>query len=837
MRRWQPRNLLRIMVDLKILEASGLTEANLKAWFAIDPLILKPGTPGLETETDDVQKRANLIWRIRSRVDEGRNRNFADYRTYAALDNAWDTPFRQVSPTLIQNFLDSNPNDENVYKQLQSWGLTNMISTRVDPKTQKEIKTLNLPVFFNIFVPLVRSYVTIRWAKIVNDRMLTPFFKYEPIKQTALLAAKCEAITDRMQIMASQYGYFDVMKQATLKMLHYGMCLQLPRNEWHWEEQQKYADEMDVIIKKAKAVGEVIEACVREGIEYDLPHISRTFLDISYPAYTINYDYGCEFYGYWAIRRWRSIRDNPSYWNRDKVSLGTVDLIGSNALFFQSVYQACTMTSLPCAVIPPPTPDGNLAAAEMGVGSPGSDRERAVARLYYGTEMGDQGVLVNQYFERLIPADNGMGSYKGPVWFRFLTAGDSGTILYCCPLPYAPGIYYGYDADESRTKNASLSLEVLPFQDHFSNMLSQILLTCKQNLANLAFIDEDQLLTGEGASKSKDVIDRIRNIGEQLFRSLNIFSYSSKRAAKMQAGPSRTGIPDVVQSFSFPKGNVQEMTNVLKTILDILERVLVMSSQEIAQAASHELRVDEVRNIQESTSSRLAFTATPVDIAMGAWKRQLYQGVMAYGDDDFWVHIPSDTPLVKEVLQKMGFTFVDHDKPSAGDRYIRALANKKTTAMNLWEFASMRDGRDRVDNAKLAMAMAQFVQSYMANPMTAQAIGAAQAIDLANYIAKLAGMPRDFKLRDMSPSPEQQQADAQAQLQTVIKEVLQKVEGEIKPLADMVDKNAMEIAVIFKALQLPLTDTHPANDSATPQSNAPAQAGGDAGVIPAPGVP
>lgn len=815
------------MVDLDRLKASGLTDENLKTWFNIDPLVVPKGDPGSPEE-----KRAALFHRLRSRTSEGRDRNFQDFKVHHALDKAWDTPFRQLSPTLVQEFLDQDPNEEKVYQAFQDWGMTNLIEEKTDAKTGKKVKSINVPVFFQIFVPLVRSYVTIRWAKIMNDRRLTPFFKFEPIKQTTVLNAKCEALTDRIQIISSQYGYFDVMKQAVLKMLHYGTCFQFPKMEWHWEEHEKLADEIDVAAgKKTPAgtpakVGDVVKQRSREGIPYHLPHPTRTFYDIAHGPYTFNYDYGCEFAGYWRIARYREIAGNAAFWNTNKIALGNVDLIGNNPLFFQTVYSACTLRSTAC-VPPPKAPDGNALAAEIGVGTASSDRERQLANLYYGTEHGDQGVMVTEYFERLIPADNGLGTYTGPVWMRFMLAGDSCTILYAAPLPYCPVIYYGYDADESRTKNPSLSLEVLPFQDHFSQILSQTILTCKQNLANMAFVDEDQLLTGDtSASKSREIIDKIQNIGEKLYRSLNIFSYSSKRAAKMQAGPARNGVPDVVQGFSFPKGNIQEMTNVLKTILDILERVLVMSSQEIAQAASHELRVDEVRNIQASTSSRLQFTATPVDIARDAWKRQLYSGLMAYGDDDFYAHIPSDAPLTKEMLTAMGFTFMDNDKPTASDRFVRVKVNKKKTAMNLWEFSSSRDGEDRLDSAKIAMAMAQFVQSYMANPMTAQAIGAAQAIELANYIARLAGLPRDFKLRDMSPSPQEQQAAAQQQLKQVVIDVLGVVNKEIKPIADLTERNAMELGVVFKRLGLPLVDNlNPANDSIGPSPDAGGQGG------------
>jgi hypothetical protein len=804
------------MISLELLQKHGLTEDNLKKWLAIDPLTLigsssvpsvggaTPAPKDKPSRTDvtsiaqtDHDKRIGMLQRHQSRIMESLGRNFSNFRVYYAVDQMWDQPLRSISPTLIKTFLgNQDPNSEEVYKAAENWGLTHLIETRKDPKTGKDIKTFNLPMFFEVVCPLVRSYVTIRLATIVNQRRLTPFFKYEPVSSTTAQSIRCKAITDRVQIESNQYGYFDVMKQAVLKMLMYSACYQFPKEEWHWEEQAKDADELDVLLERKKengepaSVGDEITVRTREGIRYHLPHPTRVIRDLAHGPYTLNYDCGCEYGGYWRIARYREIL-NSTFWNKEKIALGTVDLVSGNRLFFTTVYSACTLT-IPVRQTAK-QPDGPVLGAELGLGAGDLDRERQLATLYYGTQHGDQGVLVTEFFEKLVPADNGLGTYKHPVWFRFVYAGDCCTCLYAAPLPYCPIIYYGYDADESREKNASLAMEIAPFQDHFSNVLTQILHTAKENLANLTFVDTDQL--------DEDTLQKVRNMGDSYYRWLNIFGYSSRRAAR---GLNR--VADVVTRYDLPKGNVAELINVLREVLNILERVLVMSSQEIAQAASHELRVDEVRNIAQSTSNRLQFTATPVDIARDAWKRQLYQGLMAYSDPDWFAQIPAEVPLTKEALEKMGFNFEEPDLVHGRDRHIRARIKKHKTAVPLWEFASTRDGEDRIDNAKTAQSLALIVQSLLQNPMTAQAIGPDQALDLANNIMRLAGMPMDIKLRNMTPAvpPEQQQAQAQQQLQQVVQQVLGQVNQEIRPLLDETIKQGHEIALISRILGLPL---------------------------------
>jgi len=839
------------VIDLKLLEQKGINPDKLRAKLQPSGFnwVPKKGAwekdPGYMTHPtnepgeSDAERVHKLILRIRSRIQEGMTRNFQDFRVYYALDVAWDTPFRQITPTLISTFLDADPNDEKVYKAVQDWGLAHLIQNEKDPKTGKDVKTLNLPVFFSVVVPLVRAYVTIRWAKVMNDRRQFPYYKYEPAKNTTELSLKCEALSDRVQVMSSQYGYYDQDKQAVLKMLHYGLCLKFIKEAWHSEEQWKEADAQDVQAGAEKpdgnkaSIGDPIKVTTREGLRYHIPHPSRIFRDLAHGPWTFNYDCGCEYGGYWRIARYREIEQNPDFWNRDKIGFGAVDFVSGNRLFFTTVYSACTLT-IPVAQ-PDKQPEGPALGAGIGLGAGDLDREKEIATIYYGTEHGDQGVLVTEYFEKLIPSQNGLGDYDCPVWFRFVVAGDSCTILYAEPLPYVPITYYGYDADESRSKPASLSLEVLPFQDHFSNLLTQTILTCKQNLANLTFIDSDQI--------DVETQGKIKGIGASLYRFLNIMPYSSKKAARLQ-----NKLAEAVQSYALPKGNVAELIGVMKQILDVIERVLVMSSQEVGQAASHELRAEEVRNIQASTSTRLIFTATPVDIATDADKRRIYQALMAYGDEEFSVHVPAESPVTPDQFKAMGFTFgpkqVQTQFPGAArDRYIHARVKKSALAMDLWSFASTKNDADRVGDAQMAVAMSQITLNLLNNPMTAQAIGPDQAIDLANHIWRLSGLPRDMKLRNVSPAPDPQQAqqEAQQQLAATAQAVLKAIQPELHPLMDEVKRQRDEINVVFRALNLPIPQ--PSNDN-TPPTAAPGPGPGihapmaqPAGVPALPGAP
>jgi hypothetical protein len=775
------------VIDLQILEDHGLTHDNLKLWFSEDPESLKQ--VGKE-QKESVQA---LRDHIRARILSGRDWNLSHYAHYHALDLAWDTPFRQVNPTLIQSLAGQEVTDEKceVWNKLKSWGIdpTLVVQDVPDPKVKgKSIKRVNLGSFYQLFVPLVRSYGTVRWAKIVNDRRLVPFFKYEPAIDTKENRLKCDVITSRVEVMSRQMGYFEVLKQSVFQMLHYGVCLQFPVEEWYTEEQlvrdnsagkpeaapEADEEELVTLVEPPPATASttadkkgVRKIVVKEGLRHHMPHPTRTFWDQAHRISTFNSDTGCEYAGYWRVLRFKDIYTNTDFWNRDLIPLGNQAWWNAASTYFQTVYR--------CSVKFPDAP-------AMPVGT--KDREAHIEQSYYsGVNNADHTVMLTEYFEKIIPKQWGLGSYEHPVWFRFVVCGDSGTIIYAAPLPYCPAIIYAYDSDELREQNASLSLEILPFQDQYSQFITQYILTTQHNLTNLTMFDKDQF-------EDEKVIDDIENSWASRWIRRTIVRFSGRKSMRAQQST-----PNAAFSINFTPIPTREILDGMKVILDTLERVLVMSSQEVAQAASHEQTREEVRHIAQQQSTRLQFTTTPVDLACEAWKRQIYEGLMAYGSGEFYAQVPFETPLDKKAITALALTFHD-DKETDEERYHsrRTMVKvKDKTALSLESFASSRDGEDRINNQESGIALLTFLRDITNSPY-GPAIGPDQFVMLANEAARMLGLPRDVKIvnkmpKELTPgSPEHQQA-AKDQMSQIV----QTIEAQIVPK-------------IFEALKKPLND-------------------------------
>ena len=719
------------MIDLDILKDRGYSQEKMRSVFSA------------EEKPEQIEK---LIGRMRNRIQEGVSRSLRDHKLYYALDLAWNAPLRQISPTLLHSLVSKKGDDKSVAEALDSWGVSHLIEDHVSAKGETT-QALNLPRFYQIFVPLVKAYVTIRWARIFNDRNLVPLFKYEPHKSTQQNRVKGEIVTDRVQIISQQYDYSSVLSQSIFQMLHYGYCLQFPKESWH-SEKQTVRDED----------GEEKEVYTKEGIRYHTPHPARTFWDIAHRPSSFNSDTGCKFSGYWAIQRYGDVANNKMYYNTDKVAAGSIDWLTSNANFGLYVNSGYS---------------GTVKFLQKESGALLLDREKDVQ--YYTSDHDDYSVLVTEYFEKLNPKKMGLFDYDHDVWFRFCVAQDD-TVIYAEPLPYCPVVYYGYDSNELQTVNPSLSLEILPFQDHVGNLLTQYLLSIKQNLTNMTFVDEDQV--------GGDTVEEINDAGQNMYSTLNFVGYSSRKARVGQHDPEKA-----FTSFKFPQQSTTEVINGVRSILDILERVLVLSAQEVGAAASHEQTAEEVRSIASYTSNRLQFTSSSVDRAVYAWKTQIYNGLMAYGEPEFYAQL--QTPVTRERLERLGFTVEDADD---GITSKPVVAVKDKTAISLESFSSVRDGMDRINNPASANVMAQLFGAAMGNPLVAQVIGPEQAVGLLNQIFELSGVPRDFRLK-MAKSVEELQAAQEQQGEGAgqnVAAIQEQMMGQLQEAAQVIQQQVAE---------------------------------------------
>lgn len=750
------------MPSLAVLEKYGLTADALKGKLSIGREQLLPNDP-----------RVKLYDLIRTRISSGRDWNLQTWKPIHVVDRVYDTPFQQMTPTLMQAISGKDSDSKDVLDLLRAYDLSKSeIFKEVDyPDAKSGVvgkkKTVDVPSLYFIVVPIAKAYLGMRHSKIVTDYNQDPFMDFAPAMSTANSRMQCEAVTSRIgRTMSTQMGYPETFSQFVFNYLHYGIGMQFPLEEWYTDIQEK-ADGTDEILK--------------EGIRYQVPHRARTFWDLSYPVSTLNTDTGCRYGGYWKVAPYGDIRRNPNFWNIDKVSIGSTDWYTQNADFFNIMYGSANIKF-------PVNFNENV-----------KDRENQLGQQlsFYGQDLDDKPCLVTTIFMKLVPKEYGLGDYEHPMWFRFVVASEY-TVLYASGMTYSPIRVAAYDPDENRAETASFTLELIPFQDQVTNILSQFILSVRQNLANAVLVDTDGLSIGEKDGKSKwDIY--FRDIGNKLLTAINFIPFSGRLWRKGQVNPGQ-----IFHDFKFPQANTNELMGAIRMILDLLERVMTISSQEVGQAASHELRVDEVRNINASTGTRLAATKMPIARYFFYWKLQLYEALMEHGSAEFWAQIPFEATITPDMLAAMGLTWDQSKHPKTPmDPHVVVKATKE--AIKGLSFLSSRAEDQRTNQGQVAAQMLAALAQVFTIPQVVQSVGR-QIIPLFNEIFQLAGFPKDFRLDDHSDQP-QMLTDAEAQqitqmIQQAAKAILDQVKGAIDPIAQVIKKDQQALGQLAQQQEM-----------------------------------
>jgi hypothetical protein len=373
--------------------------------------------------------------------------------------------------------------------------------------------------------------------------------------------------------------------------------------------------------------------------------------------------------------------------------------------------------------------------------------------------------LVTQHFQRIVPKDYGLGTYEHPVWFRFVFASDS-TVIWAEPLAFDVIPTYAFDADFNRARHRSLALEIIPFQDHVSNLLTNWIAATKENLQNPIFYDAEKIPV--------EYLNKLENLGFKLVGSRVYIPYNSTVNYRTKT--------DQREAFHTPQlthHNTGELATLIAGVLNMLDRIMQLSPQEIGQAASHEQSAAESRIIAGNTSTRVAFTGSFIDSGDYAKKKMLYDATMAYADDDITVGVTSAWAATedefKKLMEKVGLTISDDSAYNAQSPDSMHVATAKKSAMALESFASKRDGQDRIDNPGIADAMSKVFSAVAGNQAIIQSIGAPQLIELLNQIIQTSGLPKEFKLRGTAIKPESNPEEQAGQMSEMLKQVAEQM--------------------------------------------------------------
>jgi len=710
-----------------------------------------------------------LVDRWKARAQQGRDENLRQYRLYAALDHCWESGFRQTTQTLmsmVRDLQDYGPKGQGGVDAVaiaESWGLTHLVSATHDPKTGVTSKTLDFPLLQEVILGLPRAFTMMRVARIMTERLQVPLMKYEPAWTTKINQFRTEVGTQRIEQGNREFGYSATYCEATQGAAKYGQQLMFISEQWY--EMKDYVDLQDeqgnITIKGV--VG-------KEGVRYVLPHPGRSCIDSDYAAYTINNDVGPRWANYWRTTKVGSAKA-AGYWNKERISRS--DRFGDPqwVAYFQAT-GSCRMAT-------------NFDQTRFSQ----LDRERNLDRgtTYYSAHEDDQPVWETHHFERFNPKNEFTDVKDGcaitdengkpvdlpdcDVWFRVVLASDD-TPLYVTALPSCPVVCWPWEPVGANSVQSSILLELMPYGDHGSNIMTQSLVGLDQNGANFTIFNQDVGL--DYAKVEKEIIgSRAKRA-----RKLCILGASFKNLAHRDVD-----LDSVFKSYRFPQLDVQGHLVMLGQLIGIMKQVAGMSDQEVGGSASHEQSAEEIRTIHTATGHRAEYVAAWLDFAFEAWKRQLWTYYAAYGTLPAFASLGPEFLATIQQLAEQKLVDVVSDPDEDGN----TIVSVDFSRCRVEQFVAQRDGPNRIPWVTIGGQMLNFLQVFMAAPVS-QAIPPESIIEMVNGALDALQFPRSFRV---PVGPQEATGGVSPATQQFVLEKLKELVPQIKAFVDQEVKKGM----------------------------------------------
>tara|TARA_B100000963_G_scaffold155642_1_gene135506 strand:+ start:1211 stop:3475 length:2265 start_codon:yes stop_codon:yes gene_type:complete len=686
------------MVDLKLLEERGVTQTRLREVFTA-----KKGSA-------DYAIRERMQDLVQSRIHEGIYHSCRNHSLYLAVDLAWDSlPINKFTIPLLQ-YAQGKINIKTCAEKLEDID-PNLKDQFVEYDEENNIRDISLTRIYEVSVSLIRSYITRRVAAQVSRfSNLYPYFKYAPRGTDMPSKIRAEVLSQRVEIMCEQFDYRHTFAQAIRNMFMYGFTVLFPAEAWtrevHWR-------------KTKNAIGEDdMESYVeREGVYFVNPHPTRCIYDNARPLQSINSDLGPSWIGYWDIVRYGSVRENPEYWNMDEITYtnSLQGIVNAYRDFFDFYYDPKI-----------------LAFPTMKDDFPFQNERVSHTGIYAGEDQ-DKGMFLSTMFMKVNPKAEGLGDYPFDCWLKLVVASDE-TVVYAEWLPSLPAIYGGINQNDDRMANCSMAHDLMPYQDQMNNIIYAMLHHMKVSMFKILTIDQDAL----DDDVREYLVDSLAE--DTFYQKPKAMFYSGAKAADL--GIDTKNIINVVDVSRELSQGISQSLQSLFQLLNLVERLMILSPQELGQAAQREISATEVSEITNSTNTIYAFISEGIDEMRAAAKKMLYEHLISCSTTDF--NVPVKQRFTPQSIREAGLEIEDtgdQDEMPKGRNIIGSPQN----LVHEYLF-SARDGSERQRDTQSAQILGQLVQQVLTIPDMAQTLGKERIFSIFNEIFRMSGVGHDLNL-------------------------------------------------------------------------------------------
>lgn len=719
------------MVSLEILESCGSTSQRLRELFtavASDDYSKPKKGESVEEKKEriakgkqverDIEMRRRIDGRTQGRVYEGVNFSLKNWKKYDAVNLAWDSS-AVTGATLPLLLYAQGKIDVGRCAKLLEGCKNGKDYIRTD--AAGAAKSIDVVRFCETEFNLVRSVVNRRWAAQKNVfGKLWPYYEYEPRGTDAVAKLRADAWSQRVDIMADQFGYRRHDEQVILDGFLYAHSVDFIRCVWDREEQWR----------KKSVAGPATEretVITKEGVSWFNPQPARVFWDNNDPLPSINTDTGPKWIGYWDVARYSEIQDNPYYFNKDKVTWPGANTTGG---FFTSFADYFTLNDV-VIKLPPSLVQGGM---QVGVEN---DRKANVG--WYTSDDRDVSIFKTELFEEVVPLDMGVGTYPHKVWMRRVIASDY-TTLYAEFLPSTPAAVLSINESDGRQVNVSMAMELLQYQQQMTNLLSQLINLLEIEAFKAIGINVDALEPEEAEAIKK----HMQSPG--WYDGTLVYKFSMEKLTARLGDDAKAAAVATGGIITIAQGKVSTSISVIFEsmikLVQMIERLFAMSPAELGQPAPREISATESTLINNTTSSIYSSISSAVNEFRAAKKRIIYESFASCAKAE--VVLPVKSRYSKATVAAAGFTIVGDPNTDVGDRpkQYTVLGTPKNLQHDY--IFTTRDGDDRPTDTAAANTLVQLMGMFLSSPAAQQKGAKSKLYAMMNEIFRKSGSGLDI---------------------------------------------------------------------------------------------
>ena len=401
--------------------------------------------------------------------------------------------------------------------------------------------------------------------------------------------------------------------------------------------------------------------------------------------------------------------------------------------------------------------------------------DRTSSKGIYAGEDEDKAMFVSTIYMKINPKAEGLGDYPFDLWLKLVVASDE-TVIYAEWMPSIPAIYGGINQNDDRMANCSFAHDLMPFQDQMNNVVYAMLHHMKISMFKILTIDRDAL--------DEDVKEYLMAMlaEDNFYQKPKAMFYSGAKAADL--GIDTKNIINVVDVSQELAQGISMSLNSLFQLLNLVERLMILSPQELGQAAEREISATEVSEIANSTNTIYSFISEGIDEMRAAAKKMIYEHLVTCSTTEFNVPVKSRFSL--KSITEAGLEIEDTGDQDENPKGRNIIGLPKNLVHEY--LFSGRDGSERSRDVQSAQTLTQLFSQILGMGEIAQALGKERIFGILNEIFRMSGAGYSLNLEmdeadeaeDLSMEDEQFLAglkEKMPQMEQMLQMIMQQLQG------------------------------------------------------------